>query len=736
MFNLSNYPLLTRLFDELGVLTIASDMSLSASVSPPGSGPPASAGSGGGAPFEWSSKAPFPTLGSLLQPSRWRLFGGILWFESDARSYLAAARASSVDAQNGAAAQTVGEWLAERGYSETFRVAYFYPMVASIWSAPKGEVDGFSMLAVLAFLDNHFMLQRQRPRWRTPKHRSADYVARLRSTLPEGSLVLGEKVAAIATAPGGGAAGSGAAAGGEGNGAGAGAGVSLRLLGENGEVLAGGREFDAVVLACHAYQSLAIVKHKLTALPGGQAAAGALSGALSQFGSTPNEIVVHSDVAAMPRDRRCWAAWNYIAADLPGSRHAAAAAGGGNGSGNGRSVTVTYYANALQAVSGPPGAEDLFVTLNPPPGMVAPSKVIKACTMHHPSLSTDAVKARAALARVQGTGGVFLAGAWTDSGFHEDGIRSGARVSELLGVSVPAPPAPPSPSMHVLTRRLVLPLLRKALGSLFVSGTTRLVLPSGEEMLFGDGGRCGPAAGVSAPMPFGESNNGSWGGCEEVCVRVTHERALWRLIADPGMGLAEAFIEGEVVIAPDLIDLFRAGLYNASVASAGHDSPLAVSIAALSVARVWNRLLYRLTPNSLGEGSLKNISAHYDLSNQMFQTFLDPTMTYSSGIYSDAYAVAPLGAPEDELANLHAAQLAKLDRMAEMLDIGPSDKVLEIGFGWGSCAIRTVGQRGCEWVGLTLSVEQLEEAKARVRAAGLEAKITLLLMDYRDVVKR
>ncbi|KAJ1630316.1 hypothetical protein T492DRAFT_840126 [Pavlovales sp. CCMP2436] len=220
VMNLSNYPLLTRLFDELGVLTIASDMSLSASVTPPG----------GGAPFEWSSKSPFPSVGAWLDPARWVLFAGILWFESDARAYLATARDSSVEAQNAAAAQNeeemctnVQQWLDKRGYSQSFRVLYFYPMVASIWSAPKEGVDGFSMLAVLAFLDNHFMLQRQRPRWRTPKHRSQDYVAKLHATLPEGAVVMGAKVAAILKAADG----------------------SMTLLDAAGNKLAGGKSFDA-----------------------------------------------------------------------------------------------------------------------------------------------------------------------------------------------------------------------------------------------------------------------------------------------------------------------------------------------------------------------------------------------------------------------------------------------------------------------------------------------------------
>ena len=146
----------------------------------------------------------------------------------------------------------------------------------------------------------------------------------------------------------------------------------MRLLGADGAPLADGRAFDAVVLACHAAQSLEIVAHPRTSLPGGTQAVGALAGALARFDSTSNEVVVHTDVAAMPLDRRCWAAWNYLAADLP----AAAAGTSARGAPADRSVTVTYYANALQAVRGEEaGSEHLFVTLNPPDGMVSRARV-------------------------------------------------------------------------------------------------------------------------------------------------------------------------------------------------------------------------------------------------------------------------------------------------------------------------------------------------------------------------
>jgi cyclopropane-fatty-acyl-phospholipid synthase len=112
---------------------------------------------------------------------------------------------------------------------------------------------------------------------------------------------------------------------------------------------------------------------------------------------------------------------------------------------------------------------------------------------------------------------------------------------------------------------------------------------------------------------------------------------------------------------------------------------------------------------------------HYDLSNDFFALFLDPSMTYSSGIYSSP------------VTTLKEAQQAKLDRMISLAQIGPDDHVLEIGCGWGGFAIRAATTTGCRVTGITLSPSQLAEAQKRVKAAGLEKQIELKLIDYRKM---
>ncbi|MEM7454958.1 MAG: cyclopropane-fatty-acyl-phospholipid synthase family protein [Planctomycetota bacterium] len=127
-----------------------------------------------------------------------------------------------------------------------------------------------------------------------------------------------------------------------------------------------------------------------------------------------------------------------------------------------------------------------------------------------------------------------------------------------------------------------------------------------------------------------------------------------------------------------------------------------------------------LRKNTIG-GSRKNIHEHYDLGNDFYQLFLDPTMNYSSGIF-----------PTDS-SSMHEASLAKMDRIAHKLQIKPTDHVLEIGTGWGGLAIHLAGTTGCRVTTTTISREQHDYAKAAVRKAGLEDRITILLNDYRDL---
>jgi cyclopropane-fatty-acyl-phospholipid synthase len=128
--------------------------------------------------------------------------------------------------------------------------------------------------------------------------------------------------------------------------------------------------------------------------------------------------------------------------------------------------------------------------------------------------------------------------------------------------------------------------------------------------------------------------------------------------------------------------------------------------------------------NSL-DGSRANIAAHYDLSNNMFATFLDPTMSYSSAWFDE-------DGPIDSATDLESAQLRKIDAMLDLAGVGAGTRLLEIGSGWGALAIRA-GQRGARVTSITLSGEQMQLARQRVASAGLADTVEIRVQDYRDV---
>jgi cyclopropane-fatty-acyl-phospholipid synthase len=125
------------------------------------------------------------------------------------------------------------------------------------------------------------------------------------------------------------------------------------------------------------------------------------------------------------------------------------------------------------------------------------------------------------------------------------------------------------------------------------------------------------------------------------------------------------------------------------------------------------------------DGSRTNIAAHYDLSNDLFAAFLDPTMSYSSAWFDDSE-------PTAAATRLEEAQLRKTDGILDLADVRAGTRVLEIGSGWGSLALRAA-QRGAHVTTITLSREQMRLARERVEAAGLSGLVDVRVQDYREV---
>ena len=224
-----------------------------------------------------------------------------------------------------------------------------------------------------------------------------------------------------------------------------------------------------------------------------------------------------------------------------------------------------------------------------------------------------------------------------------------------------------------------------------------------------------PACGaLRVVTPAGERIDfrGAMAGPEAVLV-LKRWRAVWRLARGGEVGFAEAFIDGDWTT-PDLTELLEWALRNESNASAYRGHP---------GARLARRLAHGLRANTK-RGSRRNIAAHYDLGNDFYKLWLDPSMSYSSALYA---------APDD---TLEQAQQRKLDRIAALLDKPDGVDVLEIGFGWGGVLERLIGAHRCRMTGLTLSTEQLAFSQARLERLGLAADADLRLQDYRDVEGR
>ncbi|MFN4282242.1 MAG: class I SAM-dependent methyltransferase [Alphaproteobacteria bacterium] len=202
----------------------------------------------------------------------------------------------------------------------------------------------------------------------------------------------------------------------------------------------------------------------------------------------------------------------------------------------------------------------------------------------------------------------------------------------------------------------------------------------------------------------------------EADIVIHDERAVRRLFAGGKLAFAEAYMDGDWS-SDTLAGLIELGARNEHV--------LAPSWSVRTAVVAWHALLNRarhlVANRNSRRGAKRNIASHYDLGNGFYSQWLDPTMTYSSALFER---------PDQPLQD---AQIAKWRNIADMADLRPGQRVLEIGCGWGGFARWAAATRGCEVVGLTLSQAQREWALAENAKAGLADKIDIRLQDYRDV---
>ena len=206
----------------------------------------------------------------------------------------------------------------------------------------------------------------------------------------------------------------------------------------------------------------------------------------------------------------------------------------------------------------------------------------------------------------------------------------------------------------------------------------------------------------------------------EATITIRHPRFFRRMLADGEVGAGEAYIRGEWS-ADSAMEAVRLGILNRRFLR-----PL-VPLLWPAAAMAW--MAHKVRSNTMS-GSRRNIHDHYDLGNDFFALFLDPSMTYSCAYFDEELLAADA---EVGMQALERAQLAKYRLLARKAGIRPGSHVLEIGCGWGGFAELAASEFGCRVTGVTISRKQAAYARERMARAGLADRVSIEVLDYREI---
>lgn len=408
---------------------------------------------------------------------------------------------------------------------------------------------------------------------------------------------------------------------------------------------------------------------------------------LGAFHYTNSHVYLHRDASLMLRRSSAWSAMNFLGTTS-------------------RGVCVTYWLNLLQNIG---SASPFLVTLNP---TRVPDHVLYKWNTSHPNPSVAAAKASLELNYIQGKRGLWFCESYQGYGFHEDSVKAGkAAAAGLLGKKCDL----------LVNPKVMVPSWTEAGARLVVARFLDQYVSVGGLSLIEEGG---------TTFSFGKACKK----CHMKSVMQIHDpRFYWKVATEADLGLADAYINGYFSFADQregLLNLFLILIANRDA----HKSSSNIASRRSYISRGWwtpllltagvassKYILSHVSRKNTVKQARRNISEHYDLSNDFFALFLDPTMSYSSAIFK----------VEDE--SLEAAQLRKVRVLIDKANVERDHHVLEIGSGWGTLAIEVVKRTGCKYTGITLSEEQLKYAQRKVKEAGLEDHVTFLLCDYRHI---
>ncbi|MEN2750443.1 FAD-dependent oxidoreductase [Psychrobacter sp. FBL11] len=386
VFNERTYPNFFRLLHDLQVPYQATDMSFSVKNSARN--------------FEYNGH----TLNTLLSqrknalnPKFWAFMTDILQFNKHVRQLRQDYEMARVQGQDihTFTEQTLGGYLASKRYGTLFTDNYLLPMVSAIWSTGLEKVKETPLVFFAQFFDNHGLLDVvNRPQWFTIKGGSKQYVNKLvtRFVKSGGTVRVNSPVQSVIRHDNK---------------------VTLTVIDNNANSGTQQLIFDDVIFACHADTALTLLKD---ASPDEREV-------LGQFQFTNNTAVLHTDTEVLPKKSLAWASWNYLIDDKAqhkaGEQPTAA------------KPVLTYHMNILQRLT---KQHNYLVTLNK---YIDPTQVIKSIDYSHPVFDNEMIAAQAQWSRISGSGlQTHFCGAYWFNGFHEDGVRSGLRVCQVLGSTI------------------------------------------------------------------------------------------------------------------------------------------------------------------------------------------------------------------------------------------------------------------------------------------------------------
>jgi uncharacterized protein len=353
VYNDWTYPHFIALMDELGIESQPSAMSFSVRCGKTG--------------LEYNGttlNTLFAQRRNLLSPSFYRMIRDILRFNREAPGFL----------ETGDDQVRLGDYLFANGYRREFREHYIIPMGAAIWSAAPGNMLDFPARYFVRFFHNHGMLSvNERPQWRVIRGGSKQYVQPLTAAFRE-RIRLKSPVSRIRRDQHG---------------------VTVHC--RKGP----GHRFDAVVLACHSDEALAMLENPTPEE----------RGILDAIPYQENEAILHTDVRVLPQARLAWAAWNYHIPREDRDR-----------------VALSYNMNILQGLDAP---ETFCVSLNHGE-TINPARILKRLTYHHPAYTPEGIAAQQRHGEISGVYHTYYAGAYWGFGFHEDGVKSGLRAAAQI----------------------------------------------------------------------------------------------------------------------------------------------------------------------------------------------------------------------------------------------------------------------------------------------------------------